>query len=126
MLFLDDESALVRVASQGLTQVGYDVQGFVSASEALQAFAAAPQRFDVVVTDLSMRELSGFELTRRVLALRPDVPVVMLSGYVGSEDRAQALAAGVRELLLKPAPIRDLARAIELARGREPSGPRLT
>ena len=117
VLFLDDESALVRLATQGLPLLGHTVSGFVSANEALRAFSADPGRFDVLVTDLSMHELSGFELTRRVLAIRPELPVVMMTGFVGPDDRALAHAAGVRELLQKPVTMKALSLAIERSRG---------
>jgi CheY-like chemotaxis protein len=102
ILYVDDEESLVYLITRVLERLGYRVTGFTDAEAALAAFRAAPHAFDALVTDLSMPGLSGIELSKRVLAIRPRFPVVMTSGYVRQEDRALALELGVRELVMKP------------------------
>lgn len=112
ILFVDDEESLVYLMVRVLERFGYRVVGFSDAHAALEAFLAQPEQYDVVVTDLSMPGMTGAEFARQVLAARPDAPVIMTSGYVRPEDRQAAMAVGVRELLLKPNTVEDLAQAL--------------
>ncbi len=108
VLYLDDEEPLVYLMKRVLEGLGYRVSGFTEPATALAAFAAAPDSYDAIVTDLSMPGLSGTDFARQILQLRPDVPVIMTSGYVRAEDREAALAVGVRELVLKPNTVEEL------------------
>jgi signal transduction histidine kinase/ActR/RegA family two-component response regulator len=117
VLFVDDEEVLVVLGTHILDVLGYQSTGTSRPLEALKLFAEAPDSFDVVVTDLSMPGLSGFQLAQQLLALRNDVPVVMMSGYLGPEEMATARRLGVRELLLKPVGMDDLARALHRVLG---------
>jgi CheY-like chemotaxis protein len=91
--------------------------------EALNAFRSHPHDFDVVVTDLSMPGMSGFDLARALLEIRPDVPIVMTSGYVRPEDQEMASRLGIRELILKPNTVSELGRILdELLGDRKKSG----
>ena len=118
ILFVDDEEVLVTLGTHILDALGYRATGFHRAREALEAFRAAPASFDGVVTDLSMPGLSGFELAKRVRMLRPDLPVIMMSGFVGPDETSAAHDLGVRELLLKPVSIEQLG--LTLARALAP------
>ncbi len=109
VLFVDDEEALVRLAYRAMPYCGCEVTGFTDPLEAAEAFAATPDGFDAVVTDLSMPGLTGLELTERVRAIRGDVPVVLTSGYMASGDQADAERRGVSAILPKPCSIEDLA-----------------
>ena len=102
VLFVDDEPALVTLTGRGLARLGYRVTGCTNPIQAFATFSAQPEDFDVVITDLSMPSLSGFALARRLYALRPDIPVVVMSGYVSAADRAEADLCGIREIILKP------------------------
>ncbi|HET9956382.1 MAG TPA: ATP-binding protein, partial [Polyangiaceae bacterium] len=113
VLFIDDEQALVRVAERGLGRLGHRVAGFVSAQEGLRSFEREPDGFDVVVTDLSMPELSGFDVAETIRSRRPGLPILMMSGFVRPEDRERARQLGIRELLVKPSSIDQLAAAID-------------
>lgn len=115
VLFVDDEPLLVSVGQRMLTRFGHTVSGFPDPVAALEAFSAAPDDFDVVVTDLAMPRLSGTDLTRAVLALRPNLPVVLVTGRIGDGDRVHVREAGVRELLLKPFGADQLSAAIDRA-----------
>jgi len=112
ILYLDDEESLVFLITRVLERLGYRVTGFTDAEAALAAFRAAPASFDAVVTDLSMPGLSGNDVAKQILAVRPDIPIVMTSGYVRAEDRALALATGVRELVMKPNTVDALGQVL--------------
>jgi len=112
VLFLDDEQALVGLAARLLQRLGYTVSGFTQAALALEAFAAAPDAFDIVVTDLSMPGLNGIEVARRMLALRPGLPVLLMSGYLRPEEAERAQEIGIREIVRKPAAIEELGAAL--------------
>jgi PAS domain S-box-containing protein len=112
VLYVDDEEALVYLTSRVLERMGYEVVGFSDPVAALETFRENPAGFDVVVTDLSMPGMSGFHFARALLQLRPDLAVLMTSGYVRPEDREEARALGVRELILKPDTIDELGLAL--------------
>jgi CheY-like chemotaxis protein len=96
VLFVDDDPALVRLGALRLTRLGYEVTGCESPEEALARFRDRPTDFDAVVTDLSMPGMSGMELAREFLALRPDLPILMVSGQFRPEDAAEAQRIGIR------------------------------
>jgi len=83
-----------------------------SSIAALKLFIADPGRFDVVVTDQTMPNLTGIELARQFIALRRDIPVVLLTGFSHLVDADAAKAAGIREFLLKPLTKREMARTV--------------
>jgi CheY-like chemotaxis protein len=109
ILIVDNEQPLVALAEETLAELGYEAVGFSSSVVALQAFREAPQRFDVVLTDESMPELTGIELAREIGLLRPDMPIVLMSGFGGPQLQERAQAAGIREQLRKPLQKKDLA-----------------
>lgn len=113
VLYVDDEDALVQLMKRALGRLGFAVTATSDPLAALAAFGAEPGSFDVVVSDLSMPRLPGLELARRVLAIRPDVPVVLTSGYVSSDDEAASRAAGAKALILKPGTTEELGTALD-------------
>lgn len=112
ILYVDDEDALVFLAERALQRLGYNVTGHVDPKAALEAFRTQPTDFDFVVTDLSMPGMSGADLAGELLRIRPDIPIVLASGYVRPEDVESAHKQGVRDVILKPNSIDDLARVI--------------
>ncbi len=108
ILYLDDEESLVILAKRMLGRMGYEVTGFNDSAKALEAFATAPQDFDLVLTDLSMPGMSGMEVSRRMLQIRPDIPVLLATGYVRTEDVEQARVIGIREVIWKPQTIGEM------------------
>jgi CheY-like chemotaxis protein len=115
VLLVDDEEPLVRLGEEALAELGYEPVGFTSSAAALAALRAEPQRFDVLLTDEAMPGLTGTELVREARALRPDLPVVLASGYVTPALLQRARAAGVAEVLSKPLAAAELARALAAA-----------
>ena len=122
VLYLDDEEPLVYLMTRVLERLGYCVIAFTGAGEALAAFRENPYAFDVVVTDLSMPGMSGADFAKHVLALRPDMPVVMTSGYVSTNDHEVAVQSGVRELILKPNTVDELGDVLHRLLSEPPGG----
>jgi nitrogen-specific signal transduction histidine kinase/CheY-like chemotaxis protein len=122
VLLVDDEEPLVRLMAGTLVDLGYVPVGFLSGVDALAAFTAHPERFDAVVTDARMPGLSGVDLIRALRAVRPGVPIVMVSGYLGTGIERQAREAGADDVLRKPLVTAELASALSRAlRGRASS-----
>jgi signal transduction histidine kinase len=101
ILYLDDEEVLVRLTRRILEPAGYHVHGFTRASQALAAFRANPSLFDLVISDVTMPDASGLEVTRELRALRPDLPVILTSGFLTDDLRKRAQALDVH-VLCKP------------------------
>ncbi len=112
VMIVDDEAALLEAAEEMLAQLGYEPVGFASSAAALQAFKLDPQRFDAVLSDETMPQLSGTQLTEQLLSSRPDLPVIIMSGYGGEQLAAKAKSAGARLLLNKPLAMRDIAEGL--------------
>jgi nitrogen-specific signal transduction histidine kinase/CheY-like chemotaxis protein len=124
ILIVDNEKALVALAEEILAELGYEPIGFSSSTMALQAFRDSPQRFDIVLTDESMPELNGTDLARQVALVRPDLPILLMSGFAGAQLHESAHALGIRELLQKPLQRKDIAEC--LGRVLNPATPSVT
>jgi PAS domain S-box-containing protein len=108
VLFVDDEELLVHLASNTLTRLGYRVTAFANSADALAAFRAAPESFDLVVSDLSMPGMTGPELAREMLELRPELPIVIATGYIRQQDEESVRNLGIRALMLKPNTVEEM------------------
>jgi PAS domain S-box-containing protein len=109
VMIVDDEKPLVALAEEILAELGYEPVGFSSSPAALEAFREAPRRFDIVLTDETMPDVTGTDLARQISPLRPDIPIVLMSGYSGPQLLERARAVGVREVLRKPLQSKDIA-----------------
>jgi PAS domain S-box-containing protein len=112
ILYVDDEEDVVLVTKRRLERMGYVVTGCSDPCQALERFRARPLDFDALITDVSMPRLPGAELALAVQQIRPDVPVIMASGYLRPEDFEAATRLGVRELISKPYDLAELGRAL--------------
>ena len=111
VMVVDDELALVALTEEMLAGLGFEPIGFSSSAQALDAFRATPGRFDIVLSDETMPEMVGTDLARALLQIRPDLPIILMSGYSGAQVFARAREAGIREVLRKPLQIRELAQS---------------
>jgi NO-binding membrane sensor protein with MHYT domain/nitrogen-specific signal transduction histidine kinase len=112
VLLVEVEANLLAVTAEVLTRLGYEPASFSDSQTALAAFEAEPRSFDVVITDDVMPGLTGTGLARRLHRRRPDLPIVLVSGYSGPALTRQALIAGVSELLAKPLQSRQIAATL--------------
>jgi len=115
IMIVDDERALVALAEETLAGLGYEPFGFDSSIAALQAFRAEPKRFDLVLTDEAMPDLTGTEFAREVLQLRPEISILLMSGYGDTQLSERAQAAGVIDVIRKPLILRDMAEPVARA-----------
>ena len=122
VLVVDDEESLVRLSEEVLASLGYEPVGCVGAQHALRVFRAAPQRFDAVLTDAIMPEMSGLELIAELRRVRPELPVVLVSGYGGPDLNAAAAAAGAHAVLMKPLGSAELAQCLAQVMARARAG----
>jgi CheY-like chemotaxis protein len=102
IMFIDDEADLAQLGLRVLRNKGYQVGLFTDSREALQVFAADPQDFDLVVTDQNMPGLNGVELAGRILRIRPEIPILLCTGYCTDFSRRNLKEYGFCEVLAKP------------------------
>lgn len=122
VLLVDDEVMVAQVMHRGLQRLGFAVAMHTDARDALADFARNPDAFDAVVTDQIMPHMSGVRLTRRLHDIRPDVPVILFTGFRDSFNERQAREAGVMEFMLKPGSHRDLAQLLDRVMARRRAG----
>ncbi|MBU1537859.1 PAS domain S-box protein, partial [Myxococcota bacterium] len=115
ILFVDDEEPLMEMGKEILETLGYRVTGSISSRKALEIFRDQPSAFDLVITDMTMPELSGTELATEMMAIQPHLPVILCTGYSELVDARQAQAMGIRQLIMKPWGISEMAAGIRRA-----------
>jgi len=102
ILFVDDEEIIISMMQQMLERLGYQVTFCEGAEKALAAFTATPDEYDLVITDLTMPQMTGIELTALVKKIRPDIPVILCSGYSHAVDKSTAEDMGFSAFIKKP------------------------
>ncbi|MGE0086423.1 MAG: response regulator [Desulfococcaceae bacterium] len=112
ILIVDDELQILKILKQMLERIGYQITARTGSIEALEAFKANPYRFSLIVTDFTMPNMTGLGLAKEVLSIRSDIPIIMCSGFSEQVDAEKAKACGIKEYLIKPVAISDLARSI--------------
>ena len=108
ILFVDDEDIIVELNNERLTQLGYEVVATTSSLEALQIFKNEPRKFDLVITDYTMPDMTGLDLAKKLLKVRKDIPIILCTGYNKDISPDKAKKAGIKEFLLKPQRTREL------------------
>jgi DNA-binding NtrC family response regulator len=114
---VDDEGSLVHLAEEVLASLGYEPVGCIGAAQALRAFNAEPRRFDALLTDAIMPEMSGPQLIEQVHGVRPELPCILVSGYGGPDLQAEAHRVGAFAVLNKPLAAAELAQCLAAALG---------
>ena len=112
ILLVDDEQALVEMGKQLLTRLGYKAHTRTSSVEALELFQHDPERFDLVISDMTMPNMTGDKLAREILNVRPDMPIIICTGYSERFTESQARELGIKAFIMKPLVIGDLAATI--------------
>jgi PAS domain S-box-containing protein len=113
ILLVDDEKPIVHLEKQMLERLGYQTSVFISSREALAAFKTEPSLFDLVITDMNMPNMNGMQLATELIAVRPDIPIILCTGFSERIDNKKAEALGINGLLLKPVGMKDLAQKIQ-------------
>jgi PAS domain S-box-containing protein len=117
ILYVDDEKMLVAVAQKALQHLGYEVVSRTSPLEALELFKAKPNHFDLVITDQTMPGMTGDVLATELMEIRPNMPVIICTGYSQTIDQKRAKQAGIKAFVMKPVLINELANAVRVALG---------
>jgi PAS domain S-box-containing protein len=112
ILFIDDEPALADLGKQMLERLGYEVTSRTSSVKALELFKAQPDRFDLVVTDMTMPNMTGDRLARELMKIRPDIPVIICTGYSERITEEKTKRIGIKALVMKPYVMKDLASIV--------------
>lgn len=115
ILFVDDEEMLARMAGKLLALMGHTVDIFTIATEGLKCFTQQPESYDLVITDLTMPDMSGLELATSVKAINPHLPVILSTGFSELLNEQEAFAKGIDVILSKPVTVDDLNKAIAKA-----------
>ena len=112
ILFIDDEKQVVSMVQEMLQELGYDITTQTSSVEALKQLAGQPDRFDLVITDQTMPDMTGMELADHILHIRPDMPVILATGYSKLVTEEKIRNSGIREYLRKPIVFHDLETVV--------------
>jgi len=109
IMFVDDEETLRNVAQEMLEYLGYKVVVKPNGTEALETFRSQPDGFDLIITDQTMPHMTGEMLARELLRIKPDIPIILCTGYSAVITEKKAKGVGIREFVMKPLVLRDLA-----------------
>ena len=112
ILLIDDEASLLHSTGCFLERHGYKVVSTTDPTAALELFTENPADFDMVITDMAMPVITGVELSKKILLIRPDIPVILCSGYSDAIDASKAKAMGFSSYIEKPMKLRQLAAHI--------------
>ncbi len=115
ILFIEDERQVLDSGIKTLEHLGYQVEGFSDPVEALEAFKKSPERFNAVITDMTMPRMMGDKLAKKILQIRPEVPVIITTGYNENIDEEKAGEIGVFALIMKPFLRKEIASVLERA-----------
>jgi PAS domain S-box-containing protein len=115
VLVVDDELSVTNMLTLQLTRLGYRVTTLNDSTAALDLFRSHPGRFDLVITDMTMPQMTGYDLARAMMAIRPDIPVILCTGFNEMINEEIARSAGIKSYLTKPVMKKDLAEAIRNA-----------
>ncbi|MFC1671406.1 response regulator [Spirochaetota bacterium] len=113
ILFVDDEAPLVELGKSMLEELGYSVVARTSSVEALEVFKNRPKSFDIVITDQIMPNMTGLNFAEELMKIRPDIPVILCTGFSENISSEKAMECGVREFLYKPISMREIAEALK-------------
>lgn len=112
ILLVDDEKAVVEIVQSMLGRLGYAVTARTSSIEALEAFRYKSESFDLVITDMTMPNMSGRDLSKEILAIRMDMPIILCTGFSDQMDEIRAEKMGISAFVMKPIVMREIAKTI--------------
>jgi signal transduction histidine kinase/ActR/RegA family two-component response regulator len=123
ILLVDDEEQIIDIEQQILERLGYNVTPKTDSEEALEEFAAQPDRFDLVITDMTMPKMTGDQLARRMMDIKPQIPVILCTGFNEAISEEKALAMGIDKFVMKPIVKDELANTIRTVLDNRPTLP---
>ncbi len=115
IMFIDDEEMICSMLKKMLTQIGYNVTIYTDSRKALEAFAKTPNSYDLIITDQTMPDISGFELSQKAMKIKSDIPVILCTGFSNVVDKEKAEKSGIKGFVSKPYRRNEIASAIDNA-----------
>ncbi|MBU1696213.1 MAG: PAS domain S-box protein, partial [Proteobacteria bacterium] len=112
ILFVDDEISIVNMVQRMLERLGYKVETATTPQDALERFALNPDNFDLVITDMTMPRMTGVKLSEKLMAIRPDIPIIICTGYSALVDEEKAKELGLAAYVMKPINLLETAKTI--------------
>jgi len=112
ILLVDDEKGLVDAHTEAFTRLGYQVVSRYSSIDALEAFRAQPGKFDIVITDQTMPRMTGLQLARELISIRPNIPVILCTGFSDLVTEEEARLIGIKRFIMKPVILRELSEVV--------------
>ena len=112
VLFVDDEESIVKVVPRMLERLGYQVKIALTPQDALAQFSADPKHFDLVITDMTMPQMTGVILSEKIMGIRPDIPVIICTGHSDMIDEERAKQLGIAAYVMKPIIMTEIAKTI--------------
>ena len=112
IMFVDDEVPITKVSRGILERLGYSVTTSTNGVEALELFRSKPQDFDLVVTDMTMPKMTGDNLAIELMNIRPDIPVILCTGYSKKMSNESAIDIGIKAFITKPIERANLAKIV--------------
>jgi len=112
ILFVDDEAAIVNFTRQMLERLGYKIEATTNPMEAIERFRSHPLQYDLIITDMTMPQITGDKLAKHIMEIRPDMPIILCTGYSEKISKDSASRIGILKLIEKPINHRELALAI--------------
>ena len=120
ILFVDDEKSIVLLVQQMLKRLGYQVETKMSPAEALELFRLRPDRFDLVITDMTMPQMTGVVLSEKLKEIRREIPVIVCTGYSDLIDEEKVKELGIAAYIMKPVSMREIAKTIRKVLDKKP------
>jgi DNA-binding NtrC family response regulator len=115
ILLVDDDSQLLKMGEKIIQRLGYNVIAHNKSTDALELFRDLPNQFDLVITDYRMPDMNGAELSKEILKITPDIPIIMCSGFSSDFSEEDAYFLGIKWFIRKPLMKKDFANLIEEA-----------
>jgi len=112
VMVVDDEHSMIIISQEILEGLGYKVIGCTDSLEALELFREKPEKYDLILTDLTMPKMTGLSLANKILSIRSDIPVILATGYAEGIDQEMIKKSGIRALLHKPFSADKLSQTI--------------
>ncbi|MBC2717362.1 MAG: response regulator [Desulfobacteraceae bacterium] len=112
IMIVDDEALIVQINRKTLENLGYRISTYTCSEEALDAFRAHPEKFDMVITDMSMPKINGIQLAKEIFSVRPDLPIIICTGFSDLINEETVESFGIRKLVMKPILRKTLALTV--------------
>ncbi len=112
ILVVDDEKTLVEIEQRILEHLGYKVTAVSDNKEALEIFYSHPENFDLIITDMTMPHLTGTEFSQKIIKVRPNIPIILCTGFSALINKEKAQEMGIKEYVMKPVLLADIAKIV--------------